>query len=77
MCIIMLQIGEQGKAAAKHSAKCIKWSNSADLCQSQGASAPATLHGKFKYSRDWWPAPRSGGLVADPKQPKQIEHLSS
>ena len=43
----------------------------------QASYAPATLHGKFKYSRDWWPAPRSGGLVADPKQPKQIEHLSS
>ena len=34
--------------------------------------SPATLQGKFKDSRDWWPAPRSGGLVADPKQPKQI-----
>lgn len=43
MCIIMLQIGEQGKAAAKHSAKCIKWSNSADLCQSQGASVVVSI----------------------------------
>ena len=26
--------------------------------------APVTLEGKFKYSRDWWPAPHFGGLVS-------------